>query len=323
LTNWKQVATGSQFSCAIKTDGTLWAWGRNEYGQLGLGNLTNYSSPKQIGALTTWAKISCALGGWHAIAIKTDGTMWSWGRNEYGQLGTGNVTYFSSPVQIGALTTWAKISCGGNFSIAIKTDGTAWAWGQGNSGQRGDSTTTTTRNSPIQIGALTNWQDISCGYDHSIAVKTDGTIWSWGSGNSGALGLGNVNQYASPKQIGALTTWATPSSGGIHSIAIKTDGTLWSWGRNNEGQLGKNNTTSYSSPVQVGALTTWNKAACGVFHTTAITSGKALWVWGANSGGQLGLNNTTYYSSPKQVGALTTWLQTAGGRYFTAGIKTS
>ena len=107
----------------------LFAWGRNENGQLGLGNITYYSSPKQIGALTAWSAVSTGLDGEDSTAIKTDGTLWSWGRNNLGQLGLGNRTNYSSPKQVGALTNWSNIISGYSTKIAIKTDGTLWAWG--------------------------------------------------------------------------------------------------------------------------------------------------------------------------------------------------
>ena len=289
----------------------LYSWGQNTYGQLGLGNTTNYSSPKQVGSLTTWLKI--ASGTYHTISVKTDGTLWTWGLNNVGQLGLGNTTYYSSPKQVGALTTWSAVVCGSFYTIATKTDGTLWTWGQNNVGQLGLGDVTI-RSSPNQVGALTTWSAIAAGASHTIATKTDGTLWTWGFNNNGQLGLGNITNYSSPKQVGALTTWLAIAAGDYHTIARKTDGTLWTWGKNTEGQLGIGNTTSYSSPKQVGALTTWLTIAGGrYFHTIARKTDGTLWTWGYNAYGQLGLGNTTNYSSPKQVGALTTWSAIAGG----------
>ena len=113
----------------------LYSWGQGDYGESGLGNITKYSSPKQVGSLTDWAKLS---GGWNNnIAIKTDGTLWGWGSGRYGALGLGNTTYYSSPKQIGSLTNWSQISnSGGNyFCLAVKTDGSLWFWGYGANGQ--------------------------------------------------------------------------------------------------------------------------------------------------------------------------------------------
>lgn len=300
---------------------SLYGFGSNAQGQLGLGNVTSYSSPKQIGASSTWSTVSSGLD--FTIAVKADGTLWAWGSGTSGRLGLGNATSYSSPKQIGALTAWSKVVCGDDFSIAIKTNGTLWAWGKNAQGQLGDGTTTV-RSSPVQIGALTTWLNIASGYAATIATKTDGTMWSWGAGGYGQLGLGNVTYYSSPKQIGALTNWSSGSIGGRYfSSAVKTDGTLWAWGDATYGQLGQGNTTNTSSPVQIGALTTWSKASNGSSAMLAIKTDNSLWAWGRGlSFGQLGLGNTTDYYSPKQVGSLYNWLSISCGKYQSFSTKT-
>jgi len=317
LNTWLKISAGRwRSSFSIKNNGTLWSWGSNiTYGQLGLGNTTYYSSPKQVGALTTWLNI--AGGHYHTVATKTDGTLWSWGYNTKGQLGLGNTTYYSSPKQVGLLTTWSNISCGKYYTMATKTDGTLWAWGQNDSGQLGLGTSGAfdKRSSPVQVGALTTWLNITAGYNNTLATKTDGTLWSWGHNHFGKLGLNNLTDYSSPKQIGALTTWSKSSCGNYNSIATKTDGTLWSWGYNSEGQLGLGNIINYSSPVQVGLLTNWSNITTGsnsTFSMATKTDG-TLWSWGQDNVGQLGQGTTANYSSPKQVGSLTTWLNVAAG----------
>jgi YD repeat-containing protein len=270
LTNWLNISAGySGQVLAVKADGTIWSWGYNAQGQLGQGNTTDLSSPKQIGALTNWYLVSAAANA--AMALKTDGTMWSWGEGSYGYLGLGNTTSYSSPKQIGALTTWAQISMGGGRAgFAIKTDGTLWSWGRNDNGGSLGLGNLTNYSSPKQIGALTNWSKISAGNFYTVALKTDGTMWAWGTNNSGQLGQGNTTDRSSPVQIGALTTWSSVSGLGLDCCgAIKTDGTLWMWGNNAFGQLGQSNTTSRSSPVQVGALTTWYKVLATRFSTIA------------------------------------------------------
>ena len=198
----------------------FWAWGDNTYGQLGTNNTTAYSSPVQVGALTTWA----TTGGIYnfTIAIKTDGTLWSWGLNGAGQLGLGDTTTRSSPVQVGALTTWSIAKGGGNMTIAIKTDGTAWSFGQNNRGQLGNSPSYPYpfESSPVQIGALTTWSGIACGDQHTISTRTDGTLWSWGYNDIGQLGIGSTSYKTSPVQIGALTTWTVTGAGPAMGFAI-------------------------------------------------------------------------------------------------------
>lgn len=316
LTNWISIAAGAyQNAFGIKTDGTLWSWGYNSTGELGLGNTTNYSSPKQVGGLTTWSKV--VAGNSHTVAIKTDGTLWTWGSGLYGGLGLGNTTSYSSPKQVGALTNWLIASATYACTLAIKTDGTLWSWGYNNFGQLGLGNTTN-YNSPKQIGVLTNWASISSGASAAIATKTDGTLWSWGLNNGGQLAQGNRVNYSSPRQVGSLTNW-TKNTGSYpqFGMGIKTDGTLWTWGRNTYGQLGLGNITSYSSPKQVGSLTNWLSIASGYGSNGAfvIKTDGTLWSWGQNNQGQLGLGNTTNYSSPTQVGSLTSWYAISASQF--------
>ena len=268
LTTWSTISGGGfGHVMVIKTDGTMWSWGYNAQGQLGLENTTNYSSPKQIGS-DTWSSVSCGYD--HNLAIKPNGTMWSWGQFGNGGLGLGgSFQHRSSPTQIGALTTWSKISADGSSSMAIKTDGTMWSWGNNDNGRLGLGDTTN-QSSPVQIGALTTWSSVSCGgyTGFAAAIKTDGTMWSWGYNIFGQLGLGNETNQSSPVQIGALTTWSSVSSKGYRAHAIKTDGTLWSWGFGNNGRLGLGNTTYYSSPKQVGSSTNWRSVSAGIQGAT-------------------------------------------------------
>ena len=290
----------------------LYAWGRNTNGELGLGTSGNYvSSPTQVGALKNWSTTGNVADNF-SIAVKTDGTLWTWGYNPYGQLGLGNTTYYSSPKQVGSLTAWLTVAGGRYQGLAIKTDGTLWSWGFNNNGQLGLGNRTS-YSSPKQIGALTNWSKISCGFYFPIAIKTDGTLWSWGDNTYGQLGSGTITNRSSPVQVGSLTNWLSVTCGMYHAVATKTDGTFWSWGYNFRGQLGLGNRTSYSSPKQVGSLTTWLKTGAANQSSYAIKTDGTLWSWGKNGAGCLGLGNTTYYSSPKQVGSLTTWLNVSAG----------
>jgi alpha-tubulin suppressor-like RCC1 family protein len=251
----------------------LFAWGRNSYGQLGLGNTANRSSPVQIGALDTWHEASA--GGTHGVAIKTSGTLWSWGNNNYGQLGLGDTVNRSSPVQVGALTSWYKVAAGGVSTFALKVDGTFWSWGRNQYKQLGIGNTTASGSSPVQVGALTNWSDIGVdGFGSSFmmsAIKTNGTLWTWGRGYYGALLQNDTNIHrSSPVQVGNLTTWSKTASFNGATHIIKNDGTLWAGGRSNNGVLGDGTVADKSSPVQIGALTTWqlkSKTSQGAIKT--------------------------------------------------------
>jgi alpha-tubulin suppressor-like RCC1 family protein len=299
----------------------LFTWGLNGDGQLGLGNITNYSSPKQVGSFY-WTNVSGGTN--NSFAVKNDGTLWVWGANSSGQLGLGNTTYYSSPKQVGSLTNWSYMTGGaGPACFGIKTDGTLWSWGSGNAGALGLGNITN-YSSPKQIGSLTTWSKIAFGLAHCIAVNASGQLFAWGANSNGQLGLGNTTDRSSPVQVGALTNWQTVACGFVSSFAVKTDGTIWCWGNNAVGQLGLNNRTNYSSPKQIGALTTWLRVAGGPYYAMAVKTDGTLWaIGGENASGQMGLNNTTEYSSPKQVGSLTTWLNIAcGGQQFTFASKT-
>jgi alpha-tubulin suppressor-like RCC1 family protein len=192
------------------------------------------------------------------VATKTDGTLWAWGTNAYGQQGHGNTTTYSSPVQVGALTTW-KNACSGNyFTVASKTDGTLWTCGQNNLGQLGTSNTTD-YSSPVQVGALTDWvvNAGTGGFAACCVVKPDGTLWTWGNNGIGQLGQGNYTNLSSPKQVGALTSWSNAVSRNGNSSFLTTTGLLFATGYSNAGALGLGATTLINSPVQVGALTSW------------------------------------------------------------------
>jgi alpha-tubulin suppressor-like RCC1 family protein len=330
LTNWLSLAAGYKIVMSNKIDGTLWAWGKNNAGQLGLGNTTNYSSPKQIGVLTNWSKIiatSICTSSGSSFGIKTCGTVWAWGKNNAGQLGLGNTTNYSSPKQIGSCTNWAYLAgpVNGASMFGIKTCGTLWAWGKNCSGQLGFGNINN-YSSPKQVGALTNWSGISTSYTPTtLAVKTDGTLWSWGKSTYGNTGLGNTSSYSSPKQVGSCTNWASVSASCFSSLAVKTDGTLWSWGCSYYGASGRNiqgASAKSSSPSQVGALTNWKTASTGFsgFAAAALKTNGTAWAWGCNASGELGLCNRTSYSSPKQVGSCTTWKTIIKGNRATFGL---
>ena len=305
---------------AIKTDGTLWSWGNNSKGQLAQNNETQYSSPAQIPG-TTWSVLSLAgtnSEGGHCI--KTDGTLWAWGDNNYGQLALSNTTQYSSPVQVPGTTWKAVVTDGGKF-MALKTDGTFWTCGRGRNGQLGQSSTSN-ESSPKQVPG-TNWgNSFGGGDDVAVATKTDGTLWSWGYNTSGQLGhnQSNPTTYSSPKQVGSGTDWSKVTQGIQNQIcALKTDGTLWGWGRNDEGQLGQNSNVSYSSPVQIPG-TTWDNVNGSFKFIIAHKTDGTLWVWGNGSNGMLGQNDNVDRSSPVQIPG--TWENTieAGG-YVSAALK--
>jgi alpha-tubulin suppressor-like RCC1 family protein len=330
LGDWSQVSASYRLSTAIKTDGTLWAWGRGNNGALGLGDAVSRSSPAQVGALTAWANVSASAN--ITLVVKTNGTLWGMGYNGTGGLGLNDVVTRSSPVQIGALTDWSKVATSHTAVVAVKTDGTLWSWGTNTNGQLGQNNTTV-YSSPKQIGSLTTWSGISGAVEYSatyggfVAVKTNGTLWTWGKNHYGRFGTGNSTNYSSPKQIGALTTWAAATISHYSGLATKTAGTLWTWGCNYQGVMGNPVGVGgiNSTPAQVGVLTDWSNTpsqlAAARKSAFAIKTDGTLWDWGYNKyGGILGQNFFAasppygHRSSPTQVGALTTWISISAGR---------
>jgi alpha-tubulin suppressor-like RCC1 family protein len=319
LTNWAKVSAGDQgHMLAVKTDGTLWGWGRNTSGQVGDGTAVNRSSPVQIGTLTNWHSVE--TGYLRSFGIKTDGTLWFWGNASDTLAGTNRNTYV--PNKIPTDRSFKSISTGGtDFTIALATDNSIWSWGPNSFGQLGNGTITT-RSSPVQIGTLSNWSQISAGSSYTMAIQTNGTLWAWGNNANGRLGTGNTTSYSSPVQVGTLNNWSKIDASFSHTMAVKTDGTLWTWGSNNNGRLGDNTTSFRSSPVQIGTLNNWSLVSAGDAHSVSIKTDGTLWGWGLNSSGQLGDGTVVTRSSPVQIGTLNNWSKIAAGITYAMAIKT-
>lgn len=410
--NWSKISVGNKYTLGIKSDNTLWAWGRNDYGQLGLGDVTNRSIPVQVGT-SSWTIVDAGIND-TSLAIKSGGTLWGWGKNNENNLAIdGDINNYSSPIQIGSKTwskikhgnsgdwilgidstnklyqsrsdyntwtpsgliatgfgpipynskpgrlgteSWSMVSSGESHIMAIRSDNTLWGWGANNNYQLGLGDTDT-RSSPTQIGTG-SWTLVSAGGEHTIAVDSIGNMYAWGKNDVGQVGgpglaaswnvvgraaygthaittTGELYAWGSlyssagslfgdgstsgsasvPVQIGVGSTWSKVYNRGGHTtLAIKTDGTLWAWGRNNAGQLGQGDTTNRPSMVQVGSDTNWKDVIIGgnelatSLYVLAVKTNGTLWAWGYNAtNGMLGVGDTVSRSSPTQVGALTDW----------------
>jgi len=263
-----------------------------------------------------WQTISA--GDYHSLAIKNDGTLWAWGRNTSYEIGDGTDVNRNIPKQIGTANNWVYVHAGYSSSYGIKADGTLWVWGANGSGKLGTGNTNWVIATPTQIGTATNWLSVSDGWYHTIALKTDGTLWAWGDNEYGQLGDNTTVDKLTPTQIGTATNWQTIETGIYHSLALKTDGTLWFWGSrfNIYGTSTQNN-----SPTQIGTDTNWLKLAGGQHHCAAIKTNGTLWTWGENSTGQLGDGTTIYRTTPIQVGTATDWLDVSAGTRYTIASK--
>lgn len=290
-------------------NGYLWAVGEARYGGTLLdfhnpfwpSGTESYSSPVQLISPSAWKEVASLARNQfdssrieHFVAgIKTDGTLWTWGSNT--KLTTASVA-ISSPLQIGTSRGWLKIQTGSGFNVhAIRHPGTLWSWGFNQNGEVGDGTRIG-RSSPVQIGTDINWLDISHGLTGPVAaLKTDGTLWTWGHNLSGALGHGDTTSRSSPTQVGTATNWKKVSVGSTNIAAIKTDGSLWMSGKNLHGVLGNEQNTAYDTNVfeqTIASNIVWKEVALGgkdadpTFPSTrqqvafAIDSNTNLWYWG-------------------------------------------
>ena len=321
---FNKISASENSSYALKSDGSLWAWGYNNHGQLGDGTTTNKLVPTQIGSDTNWSDI-CA-GYNYVLALKTDGTLWAWGNNSDGQLGNGTNNEKHVPTQINSDTDWSAISAGKVHTLALKTDGTLWAWGNNFDGQLGDGTTTDEL-VPTQVGSDNDWGTISAGWSHSLAIKTDGTLWSWGYGIAiGACAYFGINQ-SSPVQVNNDTDWKKINAYNNESFAIKANGSMWAWGENSSGQLGIGtndiivvlpNPINNSSAI----LYNWNTVSNGYFHTFGIQAG-SLFAWGSQDVGIFGNGNNSYsVNVPLQIGNDYNWSTISTGLEHSIALKT-
>ena len=305
--------------------GYLWTWGQPTLGILGDDAIIARSSPVQTVARGfNWAQISA--GSSLSCGVKTDGTLWTWGSGSVGRLGDNSTVSKSSPVQtVAGGTNWKEV-IGASTCVATKTDGTLWTWGFNSGGQLGDNTSVN-KSSPVQtVTGGTNWVRASAGANVVAAIKSDGTLWTWGANSNGQLGDNTTSARSSPVQtVAGGTNWSSVCASNAVCAAIKTDGTLWLWGQNPSGVLGDNSIVSKSSPVQtVAGGANWRQVSSTTTQNiAAIKSDGTLWTWGSNGSGQLGDNTTINRSSPVQtIAGGTNWKQVSAGNQRCLAIKT-
>jgi alpha-tubulin suppressor-like RCC1 family protein len=291
-TGWVQLAKGkgrgASHALAIRADGSLWAWGSNLAGQLGLGTTSsNLCAPTPVlpDAGLRWA--SLAAGHSHSVAVTTSGALYLWGDNSYGQLGLGDATARLVPTRLGA-DAWQQVVAGANFTVGIHSDGTLWAWGDDASGQLGDGQAAGTfRRSPNQIGSDRTWVRVAAGASHVMALQADGGLWLWGDNSDGQLGKGSLAITAGdlvPALLDVAQPWLDVEAGGTLSFALTDAGALFGWGDNLSGEVGVNNVTDRRvvSPTQLPSPgpARWRQLAVGSYGAMAIDSTGALWAWG-------------------------------------------
>ncbi|MBF0621606.1 MAG: peptidylprolyl isomerase [Magnetococcales bacterium] len=298
----KASAAGLLHSLLLKEDGSVWVWGNNGIGQLGLGSDENIYQPTRLWSLSDIAAIDA--GDYFSAALDSAGYVWSWGHNQYGQLGLGSdVSKKLTPSKISTLSGVQAISVGSNYMLALKQDGTVWGWGRNDQGQLGqDPGISSIIRAPVQIAGLPDTVvAISAGNNHAMAMTSSGALWVWGDNYNGQLGIGNNTDTFIPITVSTLSQVVAISASTGSSVVLRQDGTLWSWGQNNYGQLGLGHKTKTNTPAQISTLTGISKISAGGYHFIAQTNQGELYSWGGNNSGQLGNTTTTNLSEPAPV----------------------
>ena len=321
---WEKVEAGETHTMALSRDGELYLWGSNDYNELKtsddvmksipIGIIDSNSSKgfnagsntsgiiKDDSSLIIYGKQSLTLndeslfetlsiGSRHSAIIKNDGTLWSWGKDNYGQLGDAGITTKSYLVQENSLSdNWVEVTAAKDFSIALKDDGTMWGWGTNTYGQIGNSEYNE-RRVPVQEDTnASDWKSISAGDNHSVAIKDDKSLWSWGYNESGELGdASNISSRVSVRES-SDSNWSDASAGANHTLAIKENGTLWAWGSNYYGQLGDNSVEDKNIPTLISS-DKWRSVSGGTNFSVGVKMDGTMWAWGYNAQNQLGLGD--------------------------------
>ncbi|MEW6486934.1 MAG: Ig-like domain-containing protein, partial [Thermodesulfobacteriota bacterium] len=322
----------------------------------------NESPPSSTWVKPDWsgpaAVPAVAAGASHAAALRSDGSLWTWGNNAYGQLGDGTTLHRNMAAQVNDDGDWSAVAAGTSHTVALKADGTLWAWGYNVYGQLGDGTSVS-KSIPAKIGTSSDWQQVAAGSAHTLALKADGSLWAWGRNSNGQLGDGTTTTRYLPTRIGEENQWTAIAAGDSHSLGLQADGSLWAWGRNTAGELGDGTTQNRSVPTRigtdtdwaavrgggyrtiafkadgslwlwgnyttlparVGSETDWAGAAVGQNHQVALKADGSLWAWGTNGNGQLGDGTTATRSLPIRIGSETAWTAVAAGVAFSVAMR--
>lgn len=314
-TNAQSVSAGSLHSLFLCSDSIPRSCGSGSVGQLGHGTTATKTLPTQIVGLNQIVSISAGVGGLHSLFLKADGTVWSCGNNQNGELGDGTTINKLSPVQLPSLSNIIAISAGGAHSLFLKNDGTVWACGNNQAGQLGDGTTIN-KSAPIQIDSLSNVIAISAGSNHSLFLLNDGTVYICGIS---AFVLNN------PEIISSLSNITKISAGESHSLFLKNDGTVMASGSNAYGELGDNTTNGTSATTAIATLLTdVTEIKAGSSNSFFLKNDGTVWVCGLNNAGQFGNGTNSGFTpnpNPTQIIGLTDVVALTNGRYHSVFVK--
>jgi alpha-tubulin suppressor-like RCC1 family protein len=335
LSGVKSIEAGALYGIALLSDGTVKSWGSNTWKSLGTGWGAYRALPATVWNLDSVAYIES--GDWQVLAVKGDGSVWGWGRNSQGQLGIDPATpYFIEPVLLDYISEPRAVSSGNFATMFLKADGTLWSVGGNSKGQLGIGNAVDTHELTrvLGLGGEGFMNDIGTdvpsvrpsiagGYLHSLGLKADGTVMSWGYNGYGQLGDNTYNKYTSaPVQVSGLINAVSVATGAYHSAALDSAGKVWTWGDNRNGQLGDNTNTQRHAPVEAYGLSNVVTIASGLYHMLALTSEGDVYAWGSNGQGQLGQNTVSMSSSnePIQVSGLSNVISVSASAYSSAAL---
>jgi alpha-tubulin suppressor-like RCC1 family protein len=320
------VAGGRAHSLAVNTDSTVSAWGDNLFGQLGNGSIISRTTAAPVPGVSGTLAVSSADDS--SYALTTSGTVYAWGQNLLGQLGNGSRITSLRPVRVNGLSGVAQIAAGNDHVLALKSDGTVVGWGSNLAGQLG-TTGTLSATEPVPVAGLSSVVQVAAGGDpglagHSAALKSDGTVWTWGLGLQGQLGLGDYRSTATPTQVAGLSGIVLIAASGDNTYALKSDGTAYAWGDGDHGQIGNADAAhSQKTPLKVNISGVVSIDAGGTF-AMAVKNDGSVWGWGDNVTGQLGDGATCGFhcSTPVQASGLTNGAWIAGGLLHSLAVTT-
>ncbi len=317
---WTMISAGVNHSCGIRHDATLWCWGSNSAGQLGVGDTESRFAPTQVGSEEDWRGV--ATGHSHSCGVREDLSLWCWGAYTHGQLGIGNVSSPQlEPQQVGESQDWETVGVGWHHSCGITTGGALWCWGRNGTGQLGLGHEDTEFEPANITGG--SWAAVAGGADHTCAITIGGALWCWGDNERGQLGQGDNQSSSSPQPVGFEEDWEAIVAGREFSCGIRAGGLLYCWGSNTSGRLGVGGGSHRDEPTQVGFYSDWVDVSTGSSHGCGVRDNGTLWCWGEGRAGKTGQGTEDTVTSPVQSGDDEDWYMVAAGADHSIGLTDS